>query len=90
MGNSRINPASWGNAQSSATEVARQGHVVCLCVRVAQGEDLTPGTGVSPVTGPYLELVPENSDKAGKPLSAHIAASWAVFRGGLHGSKHSV
>ena len=71
-------------------DVARQGHVVCLCVHVAQGEDLTPGTGVGRVTGPYLELVPENSDKAEEPLSAHIAASWAVSRGRLHGSKHSV
>lgn len=31
-----------------------------------------------PIPDPYLELMPERSDKAEKPLSGHTAASWAV------------
>lgn len=30
------------------------------------------------IVGPFLEVVPEDSDKAEQPLSAHTAASWAV------------
>lgn len=64
-------------------DLVRQGSLACLCVHVAQGEDLMPGTGVSPTTGPSLELLPENSDKSEMLL---LAASWAVSPGRLHNS----
>lgn len=64
-------------------DLVRQGSLACLCVHVAQGEDLMPGTGVSPATGPSLELLPENSDKSEMLL---LAASWAVYPGRLHNS----
>ena len=65
-------------------DLVRQGSLACLCVHVAQGEDLVPGTGVSPAPGPSLELAPKNSDKSEMPL---LAASWAVSPGRLHSSQ---
>ena len=59
-------------------DLVRQGSLACLCVHVPQGEDLAPGTGVSPAPGPSLELAPKNSDKSEMPL---LAASWAVSPG---------
>lgn len=64
-------------------DLARQGSLVCLCTHVGQEEDLTPSPGVSPATGPSLELAPENSDKSEMLL---LAASWAVSPGRLHDS----
>lgn len=50
--------------------MARPDGVVCLCVRVARGEDLTPGTGAGPHHRPLSGAGAKDSDKAEKPLSA--------------------
>lgn len=55
-------------------DMARAG-VADLCVLVAQGEDWTPDTRAG---GPYLEMVPKDSDEAEQLLSARTAASRAA------------
>lgn len=61
--------------------------MVCLSVCVAQGEGLTPGTGTDSCRWPLSGAGAEDSNKAEKPLSAHTAASWAVYPRELHGSE---